>query len=54
MMGIQCTNDNGASMLLLNVYLPYQCDDNFVDLCTYLAKINDILDSADSVYSSCG
>ena len=50
-LGIQCSNVNGANMLLLNVYLPYQCDDNFVEFCTYLAKINSILDSADTVYT---
>lgn len=38
-------------MVLLNVYLPYQCEDNFADFCTYLAKVISILDSVDTMYT---
>lgn len=44
--GIECTDQHGGKLLLLNVYLPYNCDENFDEFCEYLAKIDSIFESS--------
>ena len=41
-----CSNSSNERYLLLNVYLPYQCDDNFDEFMEYMGKISDIIEES--------
>ena len=47
LLGLKITTSN-ATILLLNVYLPYQCDDNIDEYLASLGKIQAISDSFES------
>ena len=47
LLGLELCND-GNTILFLNVYLPYQCSQNFEDYTFYLGKIHSILADAET------
>ena len=51
LLGLEISDKNHCKMLLLNTYLPYNDPNNFDSYCNYLAKIDAICDSYDSVYT---
>ena len=47
--GIEIKTNNG-NILILNVYLPYECRNNYDEYMNYLGKIHGIIQSADTPY----
>lgn len=43
-------SNSSDKMLILNVYLPYECKNNFDDYCDYLSKIASIIDTYDCLH----
>ena len=49
-LGIELSNSQSKSILLLNVYLPYNCDANVDSFLQYLGKIDNIVDESETPY----
>ena len=49
-MAISLPLSNNENILLYNVYLPYQCRDNYGEFMEYIGKINMLVQSADTPY----
>ena len=41
---------NNGKLLILNVYFPYECQNNYDDYMNYLGKVDSIIQSADTNY----
>ena len=47
LIGMQYTDNSGMKYLFLNVYLPYECSDNYDSYMHYLGKIASIINNSD-------
>ena len=47
LVGIElCSSSSTEKYLFLNVYLPYQCEDNFDEFMEYMGKISDTVEES--------